>query len=200
LALRYEFPTMVVNVVPWPFPYGPGGAPGSAWDSDFCQPGAFQDARFRFLDSAASVLNCDIDELVVSPTGDSIFRATEASDGGYICFPGHWISTAQPRFWHQEPPHSRKHNQLFLSDLSGNAPCPRKWCVVPRKCNRWCQWRVHTVTGRELQVGEWGEFSYRHFRGISTDWKYERSTNASFDPRVHQSDDMLRRATAQAAM
>ena len=89
--LDEAFPDLAIVVVDWPFPYGPqGGAAGAVdgveapWDSDFCQTGSLQHARHRFLRTAKSVLNVDIDELVLSTRGRSIFAATESSWSGFV--------------------------------------------------------------------------------------------------------------------
>jgi hypothetical protein len=54
--LRSAFPGTPVLVMNWPFKYGPqkGGQPLARWDSDFCQPGMLQHARFRMLQLARS--------------------------------------------------------------------------------------------------------------------------------------------------
>ena len=62
-------------VVEWPFKYGPQGPNGwDYWDSDFCQLGAWEHARWRFLQHARSAMNSDIDELVLSKSGRSVLR------------------------------------------------------------------------------------------------------------------------------
>jgi len=102
-TLATACPQMLVRVVSWSFPYGPqgglaAGIPGieAPWDSDFCQTGSMQHARHRFLRHARSVLNADIDELVLGPAGQSIFAAAEASRAGFVKFAGRWISAARP--------------------------------------------------------------------------------------------------------
>ncbi len=63
-----------IRIVMWPFRYGPQGLPdGRFWDSDFCQSGALEHARHRFLAAARSVQNSDVDETVVSPR---VFRCS----------------------------------------------------------------------------------------------------------------------------
>jgi hypothetical protein len=200
IALRYEFPQFVVNVVDWPYPYGPSGTHRHLWDSDFCQPGAFQDARFRFLERAASVLNCDVDELVVSSRGESIFEAVEASAGGCVSFGGRWISTAMPASECRDQESLRRHSQFYLLDSADESACPSKWCVVPSQCHRWEQWNAHAIVGRIPDPFHSGGFSYRHFRAISTDWKYRRSARKLVVPGRNTADQTLLRAFAQAGM
>lgn len=196
-ALRAALPKLVVNVVDWPFPYGPGGWSATAgWDSNFTQSTAFHDARLRFLHRAASVLNCDVDELVVSRAGESVFECTEAEESGYLAFHGKWISAAGPaREVGQQP---RRHG-VFAYLEQGAANCPTKWCAVPARCRLEDQWRTHAVTGKPHSVAD-ERFVYRHFRGVSTDWKYPRSTAVVVDPARHVLDGELLEALARARL
>jgi hypothetical protein len=192
-ALRREFPSMEVNVVHWPFKYGPQGFADRWWDSNFCQSGAFHDARFRFLERAQSVLNCDIDELVVSRTGESIFAATERMNGGYLVFAGRWMaSTTETRVG--IPP---RHADFQYLDRAAER-CPTKWCVVPAKCGLDRQWHTHGIGVTPVPLSR--EFSYRHFRGISTDWKYPRTAPITHDPELHELDRPLLDAMKRAEL
>jgi hypothetical protein len=200
-TLRTVLPDVETNVVRWPYKYGPGGyTPIHWWDSDFCQQGAFQHARFRFLSSAASVLNCDIDELVLSLRGESIFEATEKADLGYTSFGGRWISNASTESARGRESSARtRHSQFrYLERLSEEGP--RKWCVVPNKCALSDQWKTHQVSGKDQEKCFSREFSYRHFRAISTNWKYERSERISIDPANHVFDNLLDQAIESAEL
>lgn len=198
-SLKKALPGFEINVVHWPFGYGPQGFKGGWWDSDFCQAGAFQDARFRFLHSASSVLNCDIDEFVVSEKGESIFDITEKSKNGCTAFNGRWISNASV---------VAHPNLNFMSDLRHGyfrylartepAACPKKWCVVPRRCKLEEDWGAHDVGGKDLVSSYSDSFSYRHFQGISTDWKYQRGRPVVFDLKLHQFDETLDKALVRA--
>jgi len=201
-SLRKALPDFVVNVVDWPYKYGPGGfSRNSWWDSDFCQAGAFQDARFRFLHQASSVLNCDIDEFVVSRTDASIFEATEASVTGYIAFPGRWIANAAaPGRPDSDSPSGLRHGQFRYLEPPGANACPTKWCVVPERCRLEDQWRTHTVKGKDSATSYSDEFSYCHFRSISTNWKYQRSHRQAVDPALHRVDEDLDRALLRAGL
>ena len=198
-SLREAFPSFEINVVHWPYKYGPQGFNGGWWDSTFCQAGAFQDARFRFLDSASSVLNCDIDELVVAEKGESIFDITEKSRNGCTMFSGKWISNAtfgtQPAF---NSPSDLRHRCFRYLARTQPGPCPNKWCVVPRRCKLEDHWDQHTVSGRDLASSYSDSFSYRHFQSISTNWKYQRVRSVVFDPKLHQFDKILEEALVRA--
>jgi len=199
--LRATFPHVETNVVRWPYPYGPGGYSGKSWwDSDFCQAGAFQHARFRFLASASSVLNCDVDELVVSTRGERVFETTERTKLGYLCFGGRWISSASTadtedrQNWRP----ARHGHYAYLERLAG--VCPLKWCVVPKECLLCDQWKTHRVSGKGDTECFSAEFAYRHFRAISTDWKYKRSQLVRVDPATHEFDAALDQAFKSAGL
>ena len=112
-TLRAALPGLPIDVVSWPFRYGPGGfSSASGWDSDFCQAAAFQDARFRFLERAAGVLNCDVDEFVVSTGGRSVFEAAATSTAGCVAFAGDWIAATRH-------PHTRRARRATATSCIG---------------------------------------------------------------------------------
>lgn len=161
--LRNTFPDLVIAVVAWPFKLGPQAWNGSAWDSDFCQHGAFHSARYRFLQAARSVLNSDIDELVVSKNGASVFEETERSASGYIHFAGRWVLPKDRN--------SDDHrDSIYLQ--AGVGACPYKWCVVPNRCDKSNQWCTHRIINMPSHNNE--NFEYRHFRLVSNNWKGSR--------------------------
>lgn len=174
------FPALALS---WPFPYGPQGGPAGAvngpngqeqpdWDSDFCQTGMLQHARHRFLRRARSVLNVDIDELVLDDAGSSIFAAAEAARTKMVKFPGRWIANAAA-------PHvtraNCRHADFVLRDLPDEALCPPKWCLVPGNAGRLADsWSVHNVFGARGNRQVSTAFSFRHMRAISNSWKEDR--------------------------
>ena len=200
-SLKEALPGFEINVVHWPYKYGPQGFKGGWWDSAFCQAGAFQDARFRFLDSASSVLNCDIDELVVSENGESIFDIAEKTRNGYTTFHGRWISNAMvgthPGF---SSPSDLRHGCFRYLARTEPASCPPKWCVVPWRCKLEEHWGVHKVSGGDPVSSYSDSFSYRHFQSISTNWKYQRVRPVEFDPKLHQFDETLEQALVRAGI
>jgi hypothetical protein len=204
-ALCETFPGLVTAVVDWPFPYGPqGGMAGAVggvetpWDSDYCQTGSLQHARFRFLGEARSVLNVDIDELVLSPGGKSIFAATERSRRGFTKFEGRWVSATTP---HAVVRGQGRHGDFWLRDEAETDECPPKWCVVPGKTSRvkHC-WSVHNLFGARANRRLSGEFAYAHMRGISHGWKENRWDAVLHDPARFTPDETLRAAFAKAGM
>ena len=197
-SLREAFPGFEINVVDWPYKYGPQGFKGGWWDSSFCQAAAFQDARFRFLDSASSVLNLDIDELVVSEKGESVFDITEKSRNGCTIFNGRWISSVTTGT-HPDlnSPSDFRHD--YFRYLKRTEPaCPKKWCVVPRRCRLDEHWGAHTVSGLDLPSSYSDSFSYRHFQSMATNWKYQRVRPVVFDPKLHLFDETLAKEFVRA--
>ena len=194
---------MVAVAISWPFRYGPqGGLAGMVdgvepdWDSDFCQTGSLQHARFRFLRAASAVLNVDIDELVL---GDgSIFAATEQARSGFIKFPGQWVAAHAPH------PISRatcRHADYTLSELPVEAVCPPKWCVVPGRGDRRADsWSVHNLFGARANRTLSDAFTYRHLRAITTSWKEDRWAGEQGDPARLPVDDALVQAYREAGL
>ncbi len=170
---------MPALAVSWPFPYGPqGGMAGAVdgveapWDSDFCQTGSLQHARFRFLTKARSVLNVDVDELVLGTSGGSIFAATEASRAGFLKFPGRWITTYAPGGADRE---TCRHADFAHYEYGEALDCPPKWCLVPgRGDKRSYSWSVHNLFGAKANRVVDEAWHYRHMRAITTSWKEKR--------------------------
>ena len=204
-GLRSAFPDMVIHVVSWPFKYGPqGGLAGAVngreapWDSDFCQTGSFQHARLRLLRYARSVLNVDIDELVLGIAGESIFSATERSRGGFIKFSGHWISAASDR---PTTPETCHHADFIHRDRRETRTCPPKWCIVPARAAPFrTSWSVHNLFGSRHNRHIDPHFSYRHMTAISTSWKEDRGLAGGLDATTHVADTALAEAFARAGL
>jgi len=190
------------RVVPWPFKFGPQGtlARGS-WDSDYCQLGAWEHVRWKYLSSAKSVQNSDIDELVVSSKGQSNFAAAEASHFGFLKYRGRWIvGTSNTDIPSRDP--SRRHrdyNTVLRKRFEykygiwprEQTACFPKWTVVPSKCPAYAQWKMHTISNWLPALRVSRTFSFRHFREISDSWKYLRSDRPEFDPDVHEYDSLM---------
>jgi hypothetical protein len=191
-----------VAVVHWPFLYGPQGTLARGlWDSDFCQLGAWEHARRRFLSQARSVMNSDIDELVVCDDQRSVFERTERSPLGIQRYGGRWvIGTGEPRFdalpRHRDfdvtlRPQMRRTRFLFKRDA---VACFPKWTLVPRRCPEHTQWKVHTIGGWLPARLKTAKASFRHFREIGGNWKYDRKLREPFDAARHVRDEALLRA------
>jgi Glycosyltransferase family 92 len=194
------------KVIHWPYKYGPQGDGYSYWDSDFCQSGALEDARWRYLQRARSVLNVDIDELVL-PRLQSVFERVEAEPSGYIAFRGQWVVNASCND-NGEPlegtPLLHRNCLLRLRPRWGCFSwrgwrvvpgrvntCPRKWAAVPDRHPNHAQWQVHRVRGIAGSKRVDTCVEYRHLRPISTSWNYSRRAAESFSATVHIVDHEL---------
>ncbi|WP_395396953.1 hypothetical protein WBP07_30270 [Novosphingobium sp. BL-8A] len=202
-TLQSAFPDIPIAVVAWNFPYGPGGGIDESgrmlpWDSDYCQVGSLQHARFRFLTTARSVLNVDIDEMVIGTGTRSVFEAAEATRDGFIKFAGRWISAAThaPITWQD-----RCHRDFVLQDPELDEVCPPKWAIVPDLAHRHGHtWGVHNLFGSPANLKLTNEFLYRHMRAISTNWKEPRAHGKIAATQRHHRDDALLAAFTQACL
>lgn len=191
-------------VVEWPFKYGPQGANSrDHWDSDFCQLGAWEHARWRFLQHARSVMNSDIDELVLSKFGQSVFEAAEQSRWGFVRYRGRWIVGVNDRNESEVADRLPQHRDFGIlmppnyefSWLRGRRDtnrCLPKWTVVPGRCAPRAQWHVHSISSwlpSYLPCSR--DFSFSHFREIGSNWKYQRTSRMPFDPAIHKTDELL---------
>jgi len=187
------------KVVHWPFKYGPQGLDRKRfWDSDFCQLGVWEHARWRYLSAVRSAQNADVDELVLPLTGKSVFEAAEQDPFGIVRYRGRWVVGAGKRELAQGRRHAdyrtvmRKQNGVRYGvlpyDKMGSLP---KWTVVPAKCPEKAQWSVHRILNWLPALRTSGDLSYRHFREINSNWKYDRTTPIAFDPELHEQDDLL---------
>ena len=188
-----------IAVVAWPFKYGPQGIGRGTWDSSFCQDGALEDARWRFLAQAYAVLSCDVDELALAEYPDLFDRAS-ASPTGYVKFSGRWVNAFAP----QTPPRHRD-STLQLKPrwrwkgfrLKDVHRCPAKWAAVPGRCPHAAQWTVHEIVGMRTRTLPVAEALYRHFRQIGTNWKNNRAGILPADRALHREDAKLREAFAK---
>lgn len=185
-------------VVAWPFRYGPQGlGNGAGWDSDYCQLAALEHARWSFLREARSVLNADIDELVITPDGRSIFGQAETSFLGIRRYYGRWaygIEGITPRpssdshlrhrdFTVAARPRMRRRLGILNMDA---AACFAKWVCVPAKCPDKAQWHPHTIRHMPAARLYTNKVHFLHFREISNSWKYARNDRQTFDPALFE--------------
>jgi hypothetical protein len=199
-------------VVEWPYKYGPQGANiWDHWDSDFCQLGAWEHARWRFLQDARSAMNSDIDELVLSKSDQSVFEAAEQSWSGLVRYRGRWIVGVNDHAGEDTADGPQRHRDFTVlmppdyrfSWLHGRRDlnrCLPKWTVVPKRCPPHAQWHVHSIASwwpSYLPCSQ--DFSFRHFREIGSNWKYQRTSRVAFDPSIHNTDDLLRSTLERVA-
>ena len=196
---------MQIVILSWPFKYGVADwrlplSCGIA-DSLYCQTGMLEHARRRFLAHSSSVLNTDIDELVITEGGSSIFELVESSTTGLLVLSGVWVENHPIR---RRGASSRPRHRDFACVSTGDQiGCETKWAVVPARAPNAAQWHVHRILGmspsKSRQLAE-----LRHFKAINTDWTVDRSrsrdrrtSTAAIDPRCLRLDVPLQEALAQ---
>ena len=167
-----------VTLVKWPYKYGPvtkalsgkkGGAKRHRSDSNYCQSSVLEHARRKYLAEAELVINCDIDELIVSKNAVEINQEIEKSGSPGVLFAGHWILPITKELDER----TALHKDYYLYDP--DAPkCPAKWAIKPKKMPEDCQWMTHRISKLTLPTSK--NLVFRHFRGINTNWKVDRTT------------------------
>ena len=198
-----------VVIVEWPFKYGPQGTQdGRNWESFYCQLGMLEHARYRYLAEARSVVQGDVDELVVSASSQGIFHQVEQSLFGVQTYYGSWVVGSNAcgdglagidvRHRHIDlmiPPNPKR--RAFVFEIDANR-CPTKWSVVPSRCPSYAQWRTHRIRNWVPAYAPSSASSYRHFRPINTNWKYDRGAAMAdrrqliFDARLRALLDQVR--------
>ncbi|MCV3507973.1 hypothetical protein L8W69_01850 [Campylobacter sp. CNRCH_2016_3089] len=160
-----------IVVVRWPVPYGPMKYENSNWDSDYSMYLMFEHAKYRFLQTARSVLYVDIDELVLSKNNQSIFEEAENTNEP-LYFNGEWIVNTT-----LEKEYSFK-DLCYLDRRKGKAVV--KWCLGLNGDNRsfladCLQWRVHDHYSHALEKSLRNNlntnFETRHFLPITSGWR-----------------------------
>lgn len=191
------------RIVKWPFKFGPqGDNRGRFWDSDFCQHGALQHARWRFLQKARSVAWGDVDELVVSRRQRSLFACVEKNPFGIISYRGRWVmGTERTKVAADMKQRSHRDYDAVLRQQwtlhrgiipADREACPPKWAIVPARCPAYAQWGIHSIYGWLPSRIPSLDFSYRHFQEITDGWKYARQDRQNFDPAIHEEDFLLK--------
>jgi len=172
LLRALEHPALdTIVVVDWPFKFGPQGSDLSReipWDSDFCEYGILEHARWRFLSEAEFVINNDIDELLIVDCNKTVRQLLDHSTDGAVRYVGRWIenrrikpSDGTPRFV-----------DFAYYNFFAQVTTP-KWIVDPRRCRGAIQWKTHRIDGVKMYHTPYA--MHRHFRGISTNWKTDRT-------------------------
>jgi hypothetical protein len=164
-------------VLNWPFPYGPDGTQGDHWESNFCQVGMMAQARWRFLQQAKSVLNGDIDELVITRGHRSIFDIVEQSRHQYVEIPGAWSGYGEGDV-RSEAFSARRHRHMtHFVDGSSERPAQNKWAVVPAACPDDGRWSAHFIGRMDGEQLSFEDAGLRHFRDLNAHWKVKRNSD-----------------------
>lgn len=162
------------HVIDVPIPYGPPDASYSApIGLEFLQTACLNLVRDRFLNQARAVLVCDIDEIITSKVGQSIFDVTAQSLMKYRLIKGSWRYSKAT----DEVP---RHSDHILIDHS-QKQCQPKYCIVPDSVlGRMC-WSVHSLENVNRRIFRPNnQFSFFHCYSISTSWKTKRDTTGVY--------------------
>ena len=186
-------------VIPWPYRFGSmddvfeGHKFGGNWGM-FAQPPKFTQFFRKYAMHARSILNVDVDELVVSTFRQSVFQAVERAPFGLLRFNRVWVLNARDE---DGPP---RHRQFFVRK-KGIAARDRgkKWALAPGRAF-FASWRAqpwtHSVKGWLNLAGSSDRFYGYHFIGISRSWYWDRTANIAFDPKLHVRDTLLQKTFA----
>jgi hypothetical protein len=180
----------VVSVVSWPWRYGVTDR--AVWNNPFyvlyLQVGAMNVLLRRFGMQAAAIVNADVDELIATPAGTSIFDLARQSRGGLVSMRGRYIEPLASADAPAQRTH--RHYRHRLADDKRAQSRPRKWAIDPSRswfASLGVQPYMHWIEGRPpfSKSTPAGVF-YRHFRAINTNWKDERTT-----PRHDRAGDLV---------
>lgn len=181
-------------VIPWLYKFGvmddvfEGHQFGGNWPM-FAQPPLFPQFLRKYAARARSIVNADIDELVVSPFRKSIFKATERAPFGTLRFNRLWVENMR------DPDHPPRHRDFFIRKQGRKSKDRgKKWSLAPGRL--WlASWRAqpwtHQVKGWLNLAGSSVDFYGYHFIGISRSWYWDRTKAPQFDAKLHQRDRLL---------
>jgi hypothetical protein len=178
-----------VAVAAWPWTYGsPDPAVlNNPFYTLFLQIASMSVALRRYGAKAAGILNCDIDELVHTPAGTTIFDLARQSSKGLVVMEGRFIEAVTAA---ANPVHADF--TLRLRDEKARRSAPRKWALDPGR-----DWvrdlhvhpYMHWIRGRPaFGKTQRHDVFYWHFRGISTNWKDRRTETGHLDEGVLEVD------------
>lgn len=198
----------VVDVVDWPFHFGTMDKVAQSLGGNgyvrFAQPVMYMSFYLRLAKRARSFVNVDIDELVLSTKGRSIFELVEKRFFGCAKF---------ERFLVENVAEAKKHSQLRFDNFVyrnraklGRQDQFKKWAMAPNKVwakNKIALPNTHWLSGIWNPYPVTKDFKCYHFAGINTgwrakvqkgerkEWQHQRHIPVPFDPEKHVKDQFL---------
>jgi hypothetical protein len=139
-------------------------------------------ARRRFLARAESIVQVDIDELLIAPNGANALDLLQQSPTGALLFPGRWIQSVAAQ---SGVPVRHRQFHHYVDD--GNVAAT-KWVASPARIPDHIQMLVHGF-GEGFEPTVIPGMLHRHFNAISTNWKYRRTDPIPYDPTLHRIDE-----------
>lgn len=155
----------------------------------FLQVSSMSVALRRYAAEAHGLLNCDIDELVRTPAGTTIFDICKQSSHGLVAMRGRFIEP-EPDAGAPAEGRTHRHYCRYHADPKQAVSRPNKWIIDPTRA--WVKKLsvrpyMHWIEGRPwFSKSTPDGVYYRHFRGINTNWKHERT-----EPRHDSHDDLI---------
>ena len=169
-----------VAVESWPWRYGMTDAAllANPFYILFLQVSSMSVVLRRFGSAAYGILNADIDELVATPAGTTIFELAKQAPNGLVVMRGHYMEPLADG----TGPHTHRDYTRMFADPKRAASRQKKWAIDPSRqwfedlrVQPYMHWIEHRPWfGKSTPDGVF----YRHFRGINTNWKDNR-TDAS---------------------
>lgn len=187
----------VAVVVDWPHPYGVAADSKQIWDSDFGQYSAWEDARWRFLRKANSVMVGDCDEIPLAEDGVPCWKLAAETKSGVLYYR---LRDVEPvRMCDAEGAGLRRHsdyNYYLEGRLASN-----KYTYIPSRLREDQQLLVHAVTGAPDELP--GKAYGRHFKALHRRWR-DGSFGYTYSERAKDEslsvDDVLSRAFRKASL
>ena len=166
-----------LRVLSVPFRHGPSSAVCSrATEGRFLQAATINIARHLYLQEAAAVLMCDVDEMVFSTSGRSVFDVCLSRRSGFVTFPGYWrftkgLSGARPR-----------HSDHVWIDPARTKACPTKYVIAPGGPFGGWSWMPHSLERLPRAAFSGApDLWFAHCFDIATRWKEGREAEAARD-------------------
>ncbi len=167
-----------VAVHSWPYIYG---APDTAvrlnpFYTQFLQVASMSVVLRRYGMASAGILNCDVDELVATPAGKTIYDLVQQSPQGLIVMRGRYMEPVpnDGALFGDHRDYSR-----YLADTKLATSRPKKWALDPSRgwvSNLKVHPYMHWIENRPFFSKSTPEgVFYRHFRAINTNWKDRRT-------------------------
>jgi hypothetical protein len=154
-------------VVSVPFRYGPRHKFARLSKGRYLQMSVQNAIRDMLLGAARAVISVDIDEIVVSRSGRSVFDVVASSPFGAFTIPGFW-RVCNP----DDGPVSFR-TSVHIEDRT-KEKSPPKYAVVPNSLLGQTPWAIHSLyyLPRWLLLSK--EFWFAHCRHVSTNWGGDR--------------------------
>lgn len=174
-----------LRIISVPFKYGPSSAIcRRASSARYLQSAIANLSRDLYLTRARVVVSCDIDELVISKTGQSIFDACAKRRLGFVTVPGYW-RFAKPGV------RPSTHADHVWSDPTRAKACPTKYAIAPQGLLGRKSWMTHSLEGVPRSLFASRDFWFAHCYGISLKWKEGREDHTGME--TWQRDEAITR-------